>query len=636
MNTLLDLADDAADIEGLLTPEEFLTVYQRELPHVVAVDTESPTYKWHLEEAVPFALTFSWGRDRTFYVECSRGGETDEAAAYALYAVLAATPVVVAHHWKYDAHVAKRLLDEHNLPLVVRRVDDTMILDAVLDERRFHGLKELCTDLGIRFGDDSADALKAEIAEWRLRIAEHSGREPGFDEVPKRLMVPYARGDAYLTFELFRHLSTELETQLENGEVRAPGGRDLRDIYELELRFLWVAFQAEERGIRIDTDFVFSQMANLTDEVEMLRRRLNEALPFPMNPGSTDDVAKALIHFGHGDALWTNPKTGKVNLPEWRLELLAMDPAAGDLVKSVLEYRTASKMLNSYYETLAHEHKMDEIGQAIVRCNIKTIGARTGRTSITEPALQTIPRNKGEVRGAFIAREGHKLIFADWQGQELRLLGHYLQRIGDESIVQVYRGSDPDLHRETGAAIFDKEENDVSKEERRLGKEVNFSIVYGAGAEKVGYVVGEVEKEQAITRGKEVLNRVYRRFPGLPKLKKMCEVKMRERGYVVTVFGRRHRERDGKYAYKAVNSLVQGSGADLAKEAAVRVDDAFREARMQAMILLLIHDELLVEAPEDEVELAQQMVRQHMIDFTEIVDCPLEVDVAVTDRWSTK
>jgi DNA polymerase-1 len=555
----------------------------------------------------------------------------DQDAAEMLYEVLLTAPTLICHNALYDLHVAKRLLDAFDLPLVVRRIEDTMLMDAVLDEQRHHGLKERCKDLNIRFSDEDPDVLKSKIAGWRESQSELQGREIGYDEVPLYLMVPYARQDAYLTRELYRHLCIEMDEQVAaRREVKKSPGADLPDIYALELRVLWVIFGLEERGMRVDLDFVWQQIVSLTPQLEAIRKDLSEILGKPINPGSTDDVAWALKELGHEDVLWVNPKTGKVNLPEWRLQDLADDPKAGETVHMVLTYRTHQKMLTSYYETIRDEHSMDSDGQAIVRCNVKQMGARTGRTSITEPALQTIPRDKGEVRNAFISRVGHDLIFADYSQQELRVLAHYMSVLKHREMADIFWDGQIDLHQETAAAMFEVPYKEVTKEQRAKGKETNFAIVYGAGVKRIASLHGVDE-----ATAKQRLYRLYDRFPGLQALKRQCEERMRERGYVITSFGRRHRERDGKYAYKAVNSLVQGTSADMAKAAMSRIDDAFRTEELDAMIVLMVHDEIIVESPHSETERACEIMREAMLNMPEVT-IPMDIEIRIAQRWGEK
>jgi DNA polymerase-1 len=289
-------------------------------------------------------------------------------------------------------------------------------------------------------------------------------------------------------------------------------------------------------------------------------------------------------------------------------------------------------MLSSYFETLAESYRMDEIGQAIVRCNNKQNGARTGRMSVTEPALQTIPREKGNVRGAFIAREGHTLVFIDYEGEELRVLGHFLAKVGDDSMKRVFEAG-LDLHQEAASVIYKMPYDEVSKHGpnkwmRDNAKNVNFAIVYGAGQAKLASMLG-VSLEEA----KIMLRGYYNRFPGIWTLKKRTETAMKQRGYVVTPFGRRHREFDQRFAYKAVNSLIQGTSADINKAAMVKVRKAFAAEGLSGQVLLQIHDELIAEVPDPELEVSVQVMSTAMMDFP-MLEIPLGVDPAHAKRWS--
>lgn len=633
---LLEQFDDF-DARELVSADTVLQLWREDRPAVVALDTESPTWRWYESDADPFAVTLSWGRDRTFYVVTRNedavyqkthyvddpgNHRIREDAAKMVFEIFNDTPTIVMHNAKYDLHVFKRMFDAHGLELMEREVHDTMIMSPILNEKRHHGLKELSTALGISYDTDGtpADFYRSQIDGWRESQAKVEGREIRYDEVPLRLMVPYAVGDAYLTLALFAEFMHEME-KTSAPQSKPFAERDLPRIYATELDVMWVLFWAEERGMRIDLDFVNTRIAELTPTIEEIRVEMTQQLGWDMNPGSTDDVAKALEQFGiKGD--WVNPRTGRVKLPEWVLEGLD-HPFA----KRVLEYRSATKMLGSYYEHLAQQHRM--IGElAIISCNFKQMGARTGRMSITEPALQTIPREKGGVRGAFIARPGHQLIFADFKAQELRVLGHYMAKVGDDSMLRIFEQDDPDPHRETAAAMYRVRPEEVTKQMRADGKTMNFAIVYGAGQQKIADMLG-VELDQ----GKKMLYAFYDRFPGIRKLKSATEQAMRERGYIVTVFGRRHREEEGRFAYKAVNSLVQGTSADQAKSAMVRLHRRFEKDGMRSRVLLQIHDEVVVECPEEELDLARETVRAVMCDWPELL-VPMDVDINHATRWS--
>lgn len=621
MSLLDQFEDQGFECPELITAEELERLYERDLPELVALDTESPTFRWHLADADPFAMTVSWGRENTYYVNVRDDQRTvvheshptgwdpskhrvREDAARVAHRIFVQTPTLVFHNAKYDLHVFKRVFDAWRLPLLVRHVEDTMIMSAILDEQRHHGLKELCTAIGISYdgNEAAADAMRDQIDGWRKAQEGVEGREVSFAEVPLRLMVPYAVRDAYMTWELWHHFRKQMEEQ-SLPVTKSHEERDLFRIYALELRLLWVLFNAEERGMRVDLDFIHEQIANLVPSLEHIRSEMSQRLGWEMNPGSTEDVAKALKQEGvAGEGQWVNPRTGKHKLPEWVLADID-HPFA----RAVLEYRTAQKVLSSYFEPLSHQFRWDPEQQAIVRCNFKQQGARTGRMSITEPALQTIPREKGNVRGAFIARKGCKLIFADFKNQELRVLGHYMAKIGEPSMKEVFEKSDADPHAETAAAMYKVSLEQVTKPMRYNGKTLNFAICYGAGQQKISDMLGV-----PLSEGKQMLYSFYDRFPGVRMLKARTTKAMENRGYVVTVFGRRHRERDGRYAYKAVNSLVQGTSADLAKAAMVKCDDLFIQAGMRSRVLLQIHDELVVEAPDEEMDQALVLIRQGM------------------------
>lgn len=623
MNLLDTVEGDQYDGPEMQPVAEVQRLFDEEKPRAVALDTESSTYRWHQDRADAFAVSISWGRNRTYYLPCGIDEDFEQARAVAEFCahVFMTCDRVVMHHSKYDLHVFHRLFRHFRIPMVTRRIDDTMLLSAILDEQRHHGLKELTSSFGIEYvkGVD-ADSLKNQINHWMEEQERMTGRLPGYDEAPKRLIAPYAAQDAYLTMALYIRLMSELlgEDEKQKNSSRAK----LMDTYLQELRLTWVLWAAEERGMAIDMDFVNRKIAELTPFLETVKVEMHQEFGFDMNPGSTEDVARALKSVGiQGE--WTNPRTGKQKLPEWELERIDHP-----LAKRVLEYRTAQKMLTGYYEVLANEAKLED-GEWIVHPSFKQNGARTGRTSVTEPALQTIPREKGEVRGAFVSRKGHKLIFADYSGQELRVLAHYLTQIGDTSMKDVFEKG-ADLHRETAAAILEKAADKVEKFERQFGKNTNFAIVYGAGGAKIGWMWGRDAEF-----GKRALTRLYNRFPGIRKMKRMTTQAGENRGYVQTVFGRRHRMGPGTPAYRLLNYLIQGTSAELSKYAMIRVDDALIKAGLTARVLLLIHDEIVVEAPDDEVDRAKVIMEREMT-HCPMLSVKMEVESAIAARWSEK
>lgn len=627
---------------------EYGTIPENERPPI-AIDTETEHYHWFKDHVNAFALQVSWGRENTYYLRINppeQYGDMDVRPTYVLDCIWDLAKTILFHNAKFDLHVIKKIYDrfKDTVEFPQAKIHDTMILSHVLDENRHHGLKELCTDFGISYDEGvNADYLKDQIHGWIASYNENNEAEATYADVPDYLMVPYAVQDAYLTWALF---VDKFAPQFKD-RVADPDVPHLWSIYKLEMQLLWVLFRAEERGVAVDLDFVYQQIATYTPQVEQLRVECeNIAQRVDFNPGSTEDVIQAFKDLGIYDRQkMTNPATGKPNLPEFILEQVD-HPLAG----KVLEYRLATKLLGSYFQAIVDFHKMDEDENAIVRCSFRQIGARTGRMSVTEPALQTLPKEKGNVRGAFIARPGHKLIFSDYASQELRILAHYTHQ-RDQSIAQIFV-ENRDLHSEAAMAFFGKSSPDeVSIEERKKAKGVNFAICYGAGEKKLAEILGkDYDDPTEKAAAKALLNNYHNRFPGIKWLKYAASDALEKGcGYVTTAFGRRHRVqwytnedgspkmkfgRPSSNAYKAVNSLIQGTAADLAKAAMVKLDHAFREANMESIILLQVHDEIIVEAPDHEVEQAKVLIEKCMCDFDDVLVVPMEVEMAVADRWS--
>lgn len=637
----LDMLEEDYTSPDLITLDELLARFEAdppqriapEHPYVITIDTESEHYHWFKPNVNAFCFTISWTKEHTYYIQI----EDEEEAATALLRLINYGGLVVFHNMKYDMHVINKICRKTGIFLDVNwnRLHCTMLMSHVLDENRTHGLKELSDGYGIQY-DEGVDAskLKEDVKAWLKEKKEFTGIEHTHADVPKYLMVPYAVQDAYLTREIFIKFYFEI--------VNDPKRDELLNVYNIERQLSRVLFNAEERGVRVDMAFVYEQIGSLTPQVTMMIEeceRMGEMTSF--NPLAVDDVAKFLKKFDlfNPDTM-INPETGKVNLPEDVLELVDHP-----IAQKVLTCRLYSKLLSAYFNAIDDFHHEDAYGVSTVNCNFRQIGARTGRMSITEPALQTLPKEKGNVRGAFIARDGHQLIFADYASQELRILAHYTKSY-DPGIAKAIMESD--LHTEAAIAINNyapgTDKKDIAVEHRKKAKGFNFAIVYGAGVKKLKALLKAETDDQA----QVMLDNYHKRFPGIKWLKNTSAAIMERRGYVTTTYGRRHRiirfyNKDGtprmKFgrpstnSYKSSNSLIQGTAADMAKSAMVKLDGLFRAENMKAIIILQVHDEIIVEAPDEEVERAKVLIDKAMTDCPEI-SIPMEVDIHTARRWS--
>lgn len=651
MNLLDELEDAKFESKDLVTADELCQLLAEHKPTHIAIDSESPHFNWWHPDYDPFCFTFSWGLEHSYFVPCLRRStpEQDKILAQALGLILKLASegrmTIVMHNAKYDLHVIKRFMESVGfghlfVEVPFPHLQDTMIMSPILDEQRGHALKALSDTYQLSYGGEDASALQVQIKGWIQSMGKVIGTEPGYDEVPDYLMVPYAVQDAYITLELYRRFAKQMERD-------DPNGKDLKRIYELEMKLMWILFWGEERGMCVDMDFVYDQMALLTPQLEHLQQQCIEVTGMetvagePFNPGSTPHVAQALKAIGRYDEkACTNPYTGKPNIPEWILKDID-HPVA----QTILKYREVQKVLSSYFgkikECVIHEGDLD-----IVHPNVKQIGARTGRMSVTEPALQTLPRKKGNVRGAFIARPGHKLVFADYSQQEYRVLAHYSKAIGYPEMGDFFiDDTSIDFHAATAAMVYGKDISEVTSAERSAAKNLNFAIAYGAGKMKLAQMLGfkvkkgpgkneiiweSEEDEETVTN---LMDKYHSQFPGAKKLKYGTSDKMKARQHIRTIFGRRHREKDGKFAFKALNSLIQGTSADLTKAAMVQLDEDLKAAGSKAAIVMAVHDELIVECPDEEVDQVKEIMTKAMVEFPQLT-VPLDIDINIAERWS--
>ena len=300
----------------------------------------------------------------------------------------------------------------------------------------------------------------------------------------------------------------------------------------------------------------------------------------------------------------------------------------------VLDYRKLVKLLNTYVTAL---------GQCIhprtgrVHTSFSQVGTATGRLSSSNPNLQNIPirtEEGREIRSAFLAAEGCALLSADYSQVELRVLAHLC---GDPTLVAAFE-ADQDIHRIVAAEVFGVRPQDVTAQQRGRAKTVNFGIIYGQTAYGLAVTL-RISRQEA----GDFIKQYRKRFPRIEEFLRSCVEAAKANGYVETIFGRRRRivgldARDGparSLAQRlAINSVVQGSAADLIKQAMVNIDRRIRRQNHPARMLLQIHDELLFEVPPDAIEDAKQMIVEEMSKAIHLC-VPLKVDVGVGKDWKS-
>ncbi len=434
--------------------------------------------------------------------------------------------------------------------------------------------------------------------------------------VPTEAVAQYSGEDADVSLRL----ATLLETQLkQNG---------LADLFQqVEMPLVKILAEMQLVGIRVDPQELKRQEQLLTGQADQLRQRIMDLAGTTFNPDSPKQLAEVLFDRLGLPAL-RKTKSG----PSTDAAVLAELAAFHELPSVVLEYRQLTKLLGTYLRALA-DCINPQTGR--VHASFNQAGTITGRLSSSEPNLQNIPvRSEAgrAIRSAFVADKGCKLLAADYNQVELRVLAHFCQ---DPTLIATFE-SGQDIHRMVAAEVFGVRPAEVTGEQRARAKTVNFGIIYGQTAHGLAQTlrIGRQEAQDFITRYRQ-------RFPAIDEFLGQCIEQARRQGYVETILKRRRPIADinsrnaalrSAGERMAINSVVQGSAADLIKRAMIHIDRRIQRQNRPARMILQIHDELVFEIPVEAVEAERQMIVDEM-ESAMILRVLLRVDTGIGDNW---
>jgi DNA polymerase I len=409
-------------------------------------------------------------------------------------------------------------------------------------------------------------------------------------------------------------------------KVRERGSESLYDDIELPLTAVLGAM--EDAGVRIDTYRMGEITARLGDRVEELEARAVELAGEPFQLGSTQQVARVLF-----EVLGLTPgRKGKTGYST-DTRVLRSIRSEHPIIEVLEEWRELTKLLNTYLGPLP---SLIDQRDARLHTTFNQAVAATGRLSTTNPNLQSIPIRTGlgrEIRSAFIAEDGCRLLSADYSQVELRILAH----ISGEPVLREAFERGEDIHAATAAEVLGKERATLTKDERNVAKMVNFGIIYGISSFGLSENL-EIPREEA----QAYIDAYLARFPRVQELILRTVAQAAADGYVTTLLGRRRpipELRASSYQTRslgerlAVNTVMQGTAADVIKVAMVRIHERLRAEGRNARLVLQVHDELLLEVPETEVSAVRDLVRAEMVGAYPL-DPPLAVDVGVGDDWA--
>lgn len=450
-------------------------------------------------------------------------------------------------------------------------------------------------------------------------IAGKGAKQLTFDQIPLEQAGPYAAEDADITLRLHQALFEKLTAIPSLASV----------LTDIEMPLVPVLARIERQGALVDDKLLGVQSIELGDKMVALEREAFEIAGEEFNLGSPKQLG-SILYDKLGLPVLKKTAKGQPSTAEEVLAKLAEDDYP--LPRVLMQYRSMSKLKSTYTDRLP-EQINPRTGR--IHTSYHQAVASTGRLSSSDPNLQNIPVRTAEgrrIRQAFIAPPGYKLLAADYSQIELRIMAH-LSR--DEGLLNAFRNN-LDVHTATAAEVFKVELKDVTSDQRRSAKAINFGLIYGMGAQKLGKDIG-VDTKQA----KAYIDTYFARYPGVRQYMDRTRAQAADQGYVETIFGRRlylpeinsnkPQERAGAER-TAINAPMQGTAADIIKKAMVAVDNWLESSQLDARVILQVHDELVLEVREDLVDQVRDEIRGYMSGAATL-DVPLLVEVGVGNNW---
>jgi DNA polymerase-1 len=613
-----DEEEAAGDADG---GPEYETVFENERLQVwlerirksdlIAFDTETTDLNPMRAELVGVSLSVEPGRACYIPVGHDYPGAPKQLDREAVLAAL--RPVLedpdrpkLGQHIKYDMNVLSRYeLDINGVAF------DTMLESYVFNST---GTRHDMDSLSLKYLGHHTIHFED--------IAGKGAKQLKFSDIAIEDAAPYAAEDADITLQLHQHLWPRLEAEPSLASV----------LKEIEVPLIPVLARMEQRGVLIDGEFLRKQSAEMAKQIAEIEKDAHEAAGQPFNLGSPKQLQEILFDKMGLPVVRKTPK-GQPSTAEDVLHELAADYELPDLI---LEHRQLSKLRSTYTDKLVEQINPDT---GRVHTSYHQAVAATGRLSSQDPNLQNIPirtEQGREIRKAFIAPEGWQLLACDYSQIELRIMAHLSE---DKGLLKAFR-DDVDVHRATASEVFDVPYDKVDAEHRRAAKAINFGLMYGMSAFGLArqLKIGRAEAQA-------YMDTYFLRYPGVLKFMESTRKSARDLGYVETLFGRRlylseinaaNMQRRQAAERAAINAPMQGTAADIIKRAMIAVDDwienTLNRKEERARLIMQVHDELVLEVRNDEVDEVRKGVEKRMSAAADL-EVPLVVDSGSGPNW---
>ncbi|SKC07771.1 DNA polymerase I [Soonwooa buanensis] len=567
----------------------------------VCFDTE--TTSLNELEAQLIGISFSYKAGLAYYIPIPEDQEKAQEIVEIFRPFFEDEKVLkIAHNLKYDFKVLKNYNIEVKGPMY-----DTMIAHYLLNPDGRHGMDYL-SEMYLNYTPIPIESLIGKKGKNQLTLRGVSLEE----------QTAYAAEDADITFQLYQLFAPQLIKE------------NLEEVFKtIEMPLMLVLAKMELIGVKLDSEWLKKESGDLENDLRNLETKIFELSEEEFNMNSPKQLGEILFEKLKLDPKAKKTKTGQYATSEDVLQKLA---SKHEIIALILDYRQLQKLKSTYVDALPNQ--IDPIDNRVHTTYAQTVAA-TGRLASVNPNLQNIPIRtlRGQqIRGAFVADKGYKIISADYSQIELRLIAE----ISDElNMIEAFQNGE-DIHAATAAKLFKIPIEEVSKTQRSQAKSVNFGIIYGQGAFGLADQTGMSRSE-----AKAMIDAYFQTYPRLKEYMSEQVENARKNGYVVTMLGRKRHLKDinssnfvvkGHAERNAVNAPIQGSAADIIKLAMIKIDNILTEKQLKTKMLLQVHDELIFEAPLDEVDEVSTIIKDAM-ESAYSTKVPLTVEVGVGDNW---
>lgn len=593
-----------ATYHTVLTQQDWNVLFDRmqQADHF-AIDTETTNLDYRFAELVGFSIAFD--ANDAYYVPVAHDYEGAPEQLNREQVLAQIKPILendnvrkIGHHLKYDAHI----FANHGIH-IQGWYFDTMLASYVFNAAATrHGM------------DDVARVYLSHLTTTFEQIAGKGAKQKTFNQIELEIAAHYAAEDAHVTYRLYEVLSAKLKSNPELVNI----------LHNIEMPVARVLTGMEEDGIKLDHQFLDQLSVEFSETMQTLENQATELAGEAFNIASPKQVGEVLF-----DRLslkgGKKTATGQYSTSESILEKIEHP-----LAEVILEHRGLAKLKNTYTDRLV-EQSHDSTHR--VHTSYHQALTATGRLSSTDPNLQNIPIRTPigrQIRRAFIAPEGRVLLAADYSQIELRLMAHFSQ---DDALVHAFQQGQ-DVHRRTASEVLGIAIEDVTNDQRRQAKAVNFGLLYGMSEFGLTRQLGFTREES-----RSYIARYFQRYPGVLDYMERTRQIAREQGFVETILGRRLYTPDILASNKmikqaaeraAINAPLQGSAADIIKLAMIAVDKVL--PKDQAKLLLQVHDELVFEADADIADELSKQITDVMQSVLEI-SVPFVVEVGQGQNW---